>query len=364
MALDEFVEITRAVRALLASARPLVPADLRGADVDPAGVPDVVVDPSLATRADTAAGLLDQLGADLASADPAVLRAALTLAAGIGVAGAYAGPAATDETVLARTRTVRTEVASRLAALNALTTEAGADPEQIRDHHVARLRAVFGANFRVLPRFTLGRPAELSTALAGSTAVQGGNRHAVVDWLADAALVRPGVQRLDTVRRYTGAVRPEQVATLRVAQLPYQSDDRWLALKLAGKRPDTSRLSVVVDAPAGFDPAMQVCGLVVDEWVEVLPDEVQTTGLAFHAESPGQAAPQAILLAVPADNAPTWTRDALERTLVETLELAPMRAVDVATLGEVGQFLPALYFPMNVDGATGATDFTRTVSAG
>ncbi|MFJ8579359.1 hypothetical protein [Micromonospora sp. NPDC093277] len=364
VALDEFVEIARAVRALLTSARPLLPADLRGADVDTDEVPDVVVDPSLATRADTAAALLDQLATDLTSADPAVLHTALTLAAGIGVAGAYAGLAATDEAVLAQARTAATEVAGRLATLTALTLDTAAGPEQTRDHHLARIRAVFGTTFRVLPGFTLAQPAELSTALVGSTAVQGGNRHAVVDWLADAALVRPGVQKLDTVRRYTQAVRPEQVARLRVAQLPYRTDDRWLALPLAGKRPDASRLSVVVDAPAGFDPAAQVCGLVIDEWVEVLPDDTQTTGLTFHAESPGQAAPQAILLAVPADDAVTWTRDALEQTLVETLELAPMRAVDVATLGEVGQFLPALYFPLNVDGATAATDFTRTVPAG
>ncbi|PZG13981.1 hypothetical protein C1I95_22635 [Micromonospora craterilacus] len=360
LSLDEFVEAARSVRALVTTARPLTAADLSTGEPDQVGP----ADPAVTGRADEAAALLDQLVDDLTSDDPATLAPALELAAAIGVLGAYTGPDATPAALRARARAVHPEVATRHAALAALSVDATADPDQVRAHDLARLRAVFGADFQVLPTFTVSEPAGLAEALAASTALQHDDPYAAEDWLAEAALVRPGAARLDTVRGYADAVRPGTPPALRVAQLPYADGDRWLALPFTGERPTGSRLGLVVHAPTEVDPTAPLCGLLVDEWVEVLPSDTETTGVAFHAETPGQAAPQAILLAVPADGAPTWTRDALERTLVETLELAPLRAVDVATLGEVGQFLPALYFPVNVDGDTAATDFTRTVPAG
>ncbi|MET7877589.1 hypothetical protein ABZS52_11715 [Micromonospora profundi] len=368
LALDEFVEVARAVRTLVASARPLSAVDLHPGGADPGTDGSAPADdPTLRDRADDAADLLGQLVADLASEDPAVLAAALATAAGIGVLGAYLGPDATPPALLARARAVGAEVGTRHAALLVLTNgfdRARATAEERRDHDVARLQAVFGADFRVLPAFTIADPAGLTAALAASTDLQGGSPHEADDWLADSAPVRAGVDRLETVRGYAQAVRPDRYGDLRVAQLPYAPGDRWVGLRFGADRPAGSRLSIVVDAPATVDPAAPLCGLLVDEWVEVVPNEAETTGVAFHAETPGQAAPQAILLAVPADDATVWTRDALERTLVETLELAPLRAIDVATLGEVGQFLPALYFPFNTDGETAATDFTRTVPAG
>ncbi|GAB3157556.1 hypothetical protein GCM10027290_58820 [Micromonospora sonneratiae] len=362
VAVDELVEVARAVRGLLRSARPLAPADLQFGEVDP---PEGVADISLGERADVAAALLGQLVTDLTSDVPSVLASALATASGIGVLGAYVGPDASPAVWQARARAVSTEVATRHAALAELTIDRStATAEQLRDHDVARLQAVFGADFRVLPRFTLAQPAGLAAALTASTELQGGNPHAVEDWLADGALVRPGVERLDTVRGYGQALSPRRQPPLRVAQLPYAAGDRWLGLPFDGARPNAPRLSLVVEAVSSVDLGLPLCGLMVDEWVEVLPNDEETTGVAFHAETPGQSAPQSILLAVPADDAPLWTRDAVERTLVETLELAPVRAVDVATLGEVGQFLPALYFPLNVDNETASTDFTRTVSAG
>ena len=43
--------------------------------------------------------------------------------------------------------------------------------------------------------------------------------------------------------------------------------------------------------------------------------------------------------------------------LLETLELARMRAVDPEVLGESGHWLPALHFAFNVDGDAVSTDF-------
>ena len=73
-------------------------------------------------------------------------------------------------------------------------------------------------------------------------------------------------------------------------------------------------------------------------------------------------APQAILLAVPPEGVTTWNVSVLEAIVLESLELAKLRAIDPETLyehTEMGAFLPALYFALNLEGATVSTDFRR-----
>ena len=69
-------------------------------------------------------------------------------------------------------------------------------------------------------------------------------------------------------------------------------------------------------------------------------------------------APQSILLAVPFELESPWTIWSLQQVLLETLDLARIRAVDLSTLNEVGHYLPALYFAYNLLGDAVSTDFT------
>ena len=55
---------------------------------------------------------------------------------------------------------------------------------------------------------------------------------------------------------------------------------------------------------------------------------------------------------------PSWDDDLLLATLQETLELAQIRTVDLDTVQQVGQILPALYFSLNLQGASLSTNFT------
>ena len=49
----------------------------------------------------------------------------------------------------------------------------------------------------------------------------------------------------------------------------------------------------------------------------------------------------------------------MQQVLLETLDLARIRAVDPDALDDVGHYLPALYFAINTAGDTVSTDFTR-----
>jgi hypothetical protein len=249
---------------------------------------------------------------------------------------------------------------------NSLKAEEQSSFIVLRDYHVARLREIFGKEFRVLPRFSPMNAADLRSTFEASNELQDNDPLQSVTWFQRVARVREGAARLDTVLMYAEAIG-ESKLDFTVGQLPYDPNkvpkERWAALP--GDLPG-SRLSLVVHAPAGLDVTNPVAGLLIDEWVEVVPSKEEITGLAFHFDSPQSRAPQAILLAVKPNKESEWNLGMLADTLLETLELAKFRAVDLnhllhrkqddskpnepskidpSTLTEIGQFLPALYFP-------------------
>jgi len=111
------------------------------------------------------------------------------------------------------------------------------------------------------------------------------------------------------------------------------------------------------------DPAAQniYAGILIDEWNERIPSTSETAAVAFHYDQPDARAPQAILIAVCPDSRATWDDDLITATLNETLDLAKIRTVDLDSVQQVGQILPALYFALNLKGATISTDFIATI---
>jgi hypothetical protein len=73
-------------------------------------------------------------------------------------------------------------------------------------------------------------------------------------------------------------------------------------------------------------------------------------------------APQAMLLAVCPDARTVWDLDLVRAILDETFGLAKVRTVDLASIQEVGQILPGLYFPFNLQGPTPASRFMEVAT--
>jgi hypothetical protein len=67
--------------------------------------------------------------------------------------------------------------------------------------------------------------------------------------------------------------------------------------------------------------------LLIDEWVESVPSPEETTGVTFHYDGPNSAPPQAMLLAVSADQRSVWDLNSLEAIVQETTELMRLRAI-------------------------------------
>ncbi|GAA2430313.1 hypothetical protein GCM10010191_49840 [Actinomadura vinacea] len=117
-------------------------------------------------------------------------------------------------------------------------------------------------------------------------------------------------------------------------QLPYVTGDHWLAMEFAKdpEPPDQfseDRLLLTMHYAAGLAGERQ-CGMVFDEWTEVIPAERETTGIAVHFDRPDAESPQAMLLVVPpvADPDGHWTPGDLVDAITETFDMAKTRAVE------------------------------------
>jgi len=113
----------------------------------------------------------------------------------------------------------------------------------------------------------------------------------------------------------------------------------------------------VVHTVGTINASQVITGLLVDEWVEIVPNRRETTALAFQFDVPSSSAPQSVLIAVPPVPGQDWTAETLRRVLMETLDLAKLRAVDTGLLGGAAQHLPGLYLAFNTSDHAVSTDF-------
>ena len=344
----EMARAARLVRATLRHGRPLRAADLSLPELA-AATPDAD-DPDLATRADAAAATLRAAAAALA--DPAAAPVGLRRAAWLGVPGAVEA-LAERSTDPARVDAVAAEAARRLAGLVEVE-EAETPPGYANDRHARRIRAVFGEDFLAPHAVTPASGAAFAADLARGDDLLGPGGAYGRRWLQRVSRVRPAAGALERLRLAGRAVGLAAPPRLRVLQLPRVEGEPWIgeAARVSGPRVGLALLT-----PPGGALRGPLAGVVLDEWVEVVPRTVETTGIAIHYDTPGAAAPQAILLAVAPDPAAaTWTDSMLEDALADALRLARVRAADPEVLERVGQLLPALYLPYNEAGDTASTD--------
>jgi hypothetical protein len=232
-------------------------------------------------------------------------------------------------------------------------SDAVAGAEQC-NHRIAAGKALFGDDFVVLPRYTVAssQRAEWSLALGVrvaqmATARAQGIEHPVDEWLYGVARVRPKASAWETM-----VVMSEALATstpqLEPLQFPANPGEPWLAMQW----PATFDPGTVVEhllytpchSTGSLDPSVTVhCGLLLDEWTEVVPSKDEVTSVAFHYDRPSTEAPQAWLLATPASVGEQWTWEDLRATIPDTFALARIRAIEPAALDDsvLARFLPA-----------------------
>jgi hypothetical protein len=345
LSLGELVEVARTIRKLIAGARAI---DGRDLSLPEAPALSQVDASEFTLRVDRLVDALRQAQAILQALLPQdgrgdapnldALRSSLVRMASFGIQGAFPLSATEDipetqRALLIQAQSVEKEVRQRLDRIEKLPAAADAASEAQREYDEKRVKEILGADFRMVPRITPVNSQDLTQTFGDSLALQGNDPFAAMTWFQRSARVREGVGRLDTAMMYADALGHGTGLTLQIGQLPYQPHDRWIALPTApDQRIPGGRLSLVAHLP--LEPTIRfdqpLAGLLIDEWVEVVPSQSEITGLTFHYDQPSACAPQAVLIAVPSDDTrAVWDLDMLSSTLNETLDLAKARAVSL-----------------------------------
>jgi hypothetical protein len=340
LTLPEFLVACDVVRQLLrrsgVASRTSLASPFSGAATDSADSGDS----KLATRADAVAAALRSLPSALGPGD-------LRTAAAFGVVGAAEALLSNDSRII---EAVQGDIQKRITAL----TEAESNGNLAGDKlQIARIQAVLGAEFKVLPAFSFADPPIMAAAMSrGQTLASAGS---IRQWLYKLARVRPGVALLQR-SALAGAALAVPAMEWAVVQLPNLGTEPWIAGPVNSSQVSGPRANLVL-CGEGLDPGARAAGLVIDEWTETVLSTKETTGIAFHYETARAEAPQAVLLAVPPDlRSGAWTPDVLEKVLLESFDLSKLRAVDPDALRDVDQFLPALYLANNASGDAVSTE--------
>lgn len=360
VSVSELLQLVFSLGRLVSASRAMTPDDLIFPG-DTVGSIDTV---ELQARADAAEAQVRSAATALQATTG--LDTALITAANFGVANAV--PLLDSTQWASQAASALADINTRIASLNTLAsgfTRTGASADTLRDHDVTRLQTIFGQSFQVLPTMDATLSGEWTQLWSNSLALQGNDALASTTWLQRMARIRPGAALLHQAILYGESLSSHSLPAPNVAQLPQTSGDRWVALPDANI--STSRLSLVALTPQAPASGAAIAGLTVDEWIDVQPTAQQITGVSFHQDDPTARAPQSLLLAVRPDNFPEWTLESLEGTVLEALDLAKLRAVDIDALSSLGHYLPALYFAYNAGGPqvdAVSTDFNlaRTTS--
>jgi len=168
-------------------------------------------------------------------------------------------------------------------------------------------------------------------------------------WLYGVARVREKMQHWEQSVMLTGAFGAPE-SDLVPIQVPWKSGEHWLGLEYpATFKPDGDRLCYTAHFVQPFDRTEWQCGVLIDEWTEVIPAAEETTGLTFHYDRPNAEAPQAFLLVTPPVFTGSWQWQDIVDAVSETLDRAKNRAVEPA---HVDQTAYAPFLPMTVMAAT------------
>ena len=220
-------------------------------------------------------------------------------------------------------------------------------------------KAIFGDDFVIVPEFRVDatQGAEWQNTLAESRHIlrylltEQGIDFPMDDWLYGVSRVREKLYHLENILFHIEGFNGSTL-TLIPSQFPFRENDYWIGLQFPDKKPGTEQpfaidedkllFTSIYSEP--FDPTYTQCGLLLDEWTEVIPSRDETLGLAFHYDQPNSEPPQTLLLATPSKFTGSWRWEDLVNTLHETLDLAKKRAVEPDHIDTTvySRFLPSI----------------------
>jgi hypothetical protein len=277
------------------------------------------------------------------------------------------------EDIRSRAEQLIADIEKRVDALNNKLNDfdVAADAEERVQILTDAARSVFGDEFLLVPSFTIAanQTAEWNNAYANRAALLDyqkttlKNDFPVDDWIYGLARVREKMRHIENLLFLTEALDTKS-PELEPVQFPFSADAAWMALEFppeAKSKLERELLLYTAAYAKPFDGTQTQCGLLLDDWTEVVPGETETTGIAFHFDKPNCEPPQVILLVTPTQFTGAWKWDDLVTTLHDTLDMARTRAVEPQQLDqtELSVFLPATITATTWQPITIAADLAR-----
>lgn len=212
--------------------------------------------------------------------------------------------------------------------------------ETVAAHYGQAAKILLNQSFVALPFFTAHNAVELQACLAQNIEP---DSLEVERWLQGIGKVREKMGNLATLATTADLLMDKDLA-LSPIQLPYDAAGKWTGREFGDFVPKNDTVSVMLHSAEAPNVAAQLCGLMLDEWTEVIPEKEVNAGITFHFNRPNAMPPQTLLLAVPPQVRGNWTWDDLMAILHETLDRSKMRAVEPNQLltGPTFQTLPAV----------------------
>ena len=223
---------------------------------------------------------------------------------------------------------------------------------------------LFGATYRILPQFKFASEeravwSNLTSAPSLNTLADDFSHPTaphleISEWMSGVSRVNQKVANLELVHTLHNMFQPNVNSfDYRPMQFPFDQDgkDRWMAVAVNNSDClKNQRTSIAFNDTYGYNPDNYTCGLLVDDWNELIPDADQQTGVAFHYDQPNAKAPQCLLLALPSEFTGTWDWADLLLTVNETFDEAKKRALDYEDLSDTkwAQMSPLTYMPGSV----------------
>lgn len=246
----------------------------------------------------------------------------------------------------------------RIVKAEKILTDLGMIPSSDQAKQVeAAARLILGDSFRMIPRYTLtaSQQSEISNSwnakdtLLNYLKTTAGHIDPAGDWLHGIARVHDKMKHLENcilLRQAFGL--SENDFTIHPVQLPFASQKyHWLAMSYPENDVDLEKTNFLLYAAFTSKTATsptEICGILLDEWTEVIPAKEETTGISFHYDRPNCEAPQVLLLVTPSKLDGNWQWSDLVESLQYTIDAARSRAVQPKDIDKTtfGSLLPAV----------------------
>lgn len=209
------------------------------------------------------------------------------------------------------------------------------------------MQSLLTKNFKIIPHFVLTSLPDTDKKayehqLENDFSYSNVSPMRLETWTTEVAKVREPMENLQTVRVFSDFLGIDQGKTTAV-QMPFhpEKDKEWLGLEVSSEDlvEDKDTMVIYNSQHLSTDISVIHAGLVIDQWMELIPYQHQRGGVVFNFDQPNAEAPQVVLLAIPAKitmrknkkgryQAKKWTLDELITTLNDTRIMAENRAVE------------------------------------